>query len=772
MDREIEELIKLAGLKEHWHDKLKVALGEEDPQSPEITKTTHSHWLDKLKSAAGAEWYDKATQEMVDRIHAGEFEMEVVNDLARQYASMHGGSHDAFQFASDALGRRAWQMGLSRANDDDQPRYQLNPHKETLEEYHLDHMQNPGRRESEKCLDLHRQSHQEGAYGVAARNRLEDEMKKHGFDDLDLFLKTCERVVKQDATLKDELSPAKAREALMLWRKNRIFELIDFVEGYGFTSVQDLLDHVRTIKNESLTEDSEQERLKQAASELSNLWSDDRFRGNWSDAVRAISKEFKVNADDLQKAYDGVVFPLKGKPKDPSPEVAKTVAAKWNEYKEKYFNKENQWRWEELNKIAQEHNYWNLTDFLKAVAKVSGEKMVAINEDYARTVEPTTGTALAYLKQYQNWVEDPDSVKPKEKGQYEFCMHRAMRSHGYQDPNAFAQACKNKLAKSKDPKVQKMYQESQKDLDEVGDIRPNLMMSGEYGPRKGLEGPFVMKNGRTFYYDPKEGKYWDPKTDMYIPNEEVYKMHEDSEAVSAVSERSITVLRDMLESLEESDHVEEADVVPMHSKAPSGMEVPKGFDSFYVKEVSPTVGKIIGVKPDGSHVMISTTSLEGAHALAKHYNSGGRGGVQQVSLMSVFGTPVMQALDAKGHKMAEKPDYLDYVVKSKQYHIPASAIRELEKSMNMKIPVKPMREVIKPYIDGQFYSAGERINKDLETVIAIHPGMRDTSWGAKHDQWIIPPGSAFLADRGGNNRSYRMWALIPDYSATVLPLKK
>ena len=42
-----------------------------------------------------------------------------------------------------------------------------------------------------------------------------------------------------------------------------------------------------------------------------------------------------------------------------------------------------------------------------------------------------------------------------------------------------------------------------------------------YGPRKGLEGPFPYPNGRVLYYDPKEGAYWDPRTDFYLGNDEV-----------------------------------------------------------------------------------------------------------------------------------------------------------------------------------------------------------------------------------------------------------
>ena len=43
----------------------------------------------------------------------------------------------------------------------------------------------------------------------------------------------------------------------------------------------------------------------------------------------------------------------------------------------------------------------------------------------------------------------------------------------------------------------------------------------EFGPRDGLEGPFDYPNGRVLYYDPKEGDYWDPLTDFYVPRDEV-----------------------------------------------------------------------------------------------------------------------------------------------------------------------------------------------------------------------------------------------------------
>ena len=42
----------------------------------------------------------------------------------------------------------------------------------------------------------------------------------------------------------------------------------------------------------------------------------------------------------------------------------------------------------------------------------------------------------------------------------------------------------------------------------------------EFGPRKGLEGPFHYPSGRVLYYDPKEGMYYDPLTDFYVSNDE------------------------------------------------------------------------------------------------------------------------------------------------------------------------------------------------------------------------------------------------------------
>lgn len=43
----------------------------------------------------------------------------------------------------------------------------------------------------------------------------------------------------------------------------------------------------------------------------------------------------------------------------------------------------------------------------------------------------------------------------------------------------------------------------------------------EYPPMKGMEGPFQFRDGRILYYDPKKGRYYDRKTDMYLARNDI-----------------------------------------------------------------------------------------------------------------------------------------------------------------------------------------------------------------------------------------------------------
>ena len=54
----------------------------------------------------------------------------------------------------------------------------------------------------------------------------------------------------------------------------------------------------------------------------------------------------------------------------------------------------------------------------------------------------------------------------------------------------------------------------------------------KYTERPGLEGPFSTKFGKVVYYDPQEGKYYDPDTDFYISHDDYEAMNETGVAES------------------------------------------------------------------------------------------------------------------------------------------------------------------------------------------------------------------------------------------------
>lgn len=65
-----------------------------------------------------------------------------------------------------------------------------------------------------------------------------------------------------------------------------------------------------------------------------------------------------------------------------------------------------------------------------------------------------------------------------------------------------------------------------------------------YGPRKGLEGPFLMRNGRVVYYDPAEGAYYDPTTDFYLTSDEASGLHSNPRRKPTVSRKISQLTRE------------------------------------------------------------------------------------------------------------------------------------------------------------------------------------------------------------------------------------
>lgn len=48
-----------------------------------------------------------------------------------------------------------------------------------------------------------------------------------------------------------------------------------------------------------------------------------------------------------------------------------------------------------------------------------------------------------------------------------------------------------------------------------------------FGPREGLEGPFLFVTNKVLYYDNVEGQYYDPTTDFYVSNDEIQMLNQN-----------------------------------------------------------------------------------------------------------------------------------------------------------------------------------------------------------------------------------------------------
>ena len=74
------------------------------------------------------------------------------------------------------------------------------------------------------------------------------------------------------------------------------------------------------------------------------------------------------------------------------------------------------------------------------------------------------------------------------------------------------------------------------DVEEGYEVLPSIDRD-KYQERPGLEGPFQTRSGKVVYYDPKEGSYYDPTSDMYISYDDWRKL--DSKSMHRVTSEEL-----------------------------------------------------------------------------------------------------------------------------------------------------------------------------------------------------------------------------------------
>ena len=93
------------------------------------------------------------------------------------------------------------------------------------------------------------------------------------------------------------------------------------------------------------------------------------------------------------------------------------------------------------------------------------------------------------------------------------------------------------------------------DLEEGYTILPPMDRE-RYQEREGLEGPFPLRSGKVVYYDPREGKYYDPDTDYYLSYDEYIQYDKDDRMQEMQSPGVVSKLKDKRDG--EEDTVDEA----------------------------------------------------------------------------------------------------------------------------------------------------------------------------------------------------------------------
>jgi hypothetical protein len=71
-----------------------------------------------------------------------------------------------------------------------------------------------------------------------------------------------------------------------------------------------------------------------------------------------------------------------------------------------------------------------------------------------------------------------------------------------------------------------------------------------------LEGPFMLQSGKVVYYDPKEGKYYDRDSDMYMSDEDymAHTMPRKSFFTDNFNELIQSVIAEDMDSAKDSVH--------------------------------------------------------------------------------------------------------------------------------------------------------------------------------------------------------------------------
>lgn len=221
---------------------------------------------------------------------------------------------------------------------------------------------------------------------------------------------------------------------------------------------------------EALRDDSSEE-----AKEIDNEkeFGEDRFSGKVDD-----SEKQGLPLDNYK--FESADPPSDKKKDDPFAQAHKDIEKKWD-------------KWQKTGS-TKEAGHIRLRDMMEddGGAGEEAKKRGLVHKGWGRYADPKTGEIVAKsadgkLTDIEPGSDGHDSPSPQSKA--DFVRQAYAKRGSYKSPA----------------------------------IDPN-----EYPEKKGLEGPFRQPSGHVLYYDPREGSYYDSKSDMYVSQDDYEAMQRRS----------------------------------------------------------------------------------------------------------------------------------------------------------------------------------------------------------------------------------------------------
>ena len=178
---------------------------------------------------------------------------------------------------------------------------------------------------------------------------------------------------------------------------------------------------------------------------------------------------------------------------------------------------------------------------------------VVPGEEVETELRPLNASAESISKSEYGLISYPDTsisyIRKTDEGNWEHIFDKSYGYEGVVDNADLKYARPIPLGKIPERMHDEALQEDWETMQPIDRDR--------YQEREGLEGPFMTRIGKVVYYDPKEGSYYDPDTDIYLSYEDWKELDLPNAPFRNEEIDSLDRIKD-LAGIKKEDKIEEA----------------------------------------------------------------------------------------------------------------------------------------------------------------------------------------------------------------------